>query len=114
MFMSEVDLPRRLARYGARGSFERIAILAEDTAGLPPFQAKAKDPRCAWYVDRYGSNCWELDAMNPGDLRGRVREQIESRLDLLLWEKAKRIERAEVESMEEFHRAIQAMMEGAA
>jgi hypothetical protein len=43
--------------------------------------------------------------MNPNDLRERVREQIVTYLDLPLWEHAKEIERAEVESMQSFHRA---------
>ncbi|MEQ8860121.1 MAG: hypothetical protein RIC56_15875 [Pseudomonadales bacterium] len=113
MYMSEVDLPRRLKRYGSRGLFERIAVLPDDTIGLPPFQAKRKDPRYSWYVRQYGTNCWELDAMNPSDLRDRVRQQIETRLDLPLWENAKRIERVEVESMQDFNRTIQSLMESA-
>ena len=58
-----------------------------------------------WYVSRYGNQCWELDAIDPVDLRQRVREQIETRLNLPSWEHAKQVEMAEVESMKSFHRA---------
>lgn len=106
MYMSVVDLPRRLSRYGSCWYFQRIAVLPEDTSDLPSFDAATKrgDVRYQWYVDRYGRQCWELDAMNPNDLRERVREQIETRLNLPAWEKAKSIEAAEIESMQDFYK----------
>lgn len=116
MYMSEVDLPQRLARYGSRWSFQRIAVMEEDTSQLPSFDAADKDGdvRHRWYVENYGNKCWELDAIDPNDLRQRVREQIETRLDLLAWEHAKEIERAEVDSMQEFHRTWQQRIGGTA
>jgi hypothetical protein len=106
-FMSEVDLPRRLERYGSVWQFKRIAVLDADTLNLPSFDAatKAGDARYNWYVSNYGNQCWELDAIDPVDLRQRVREQIETRLNLPSWEHAKQVEMAEVESMKSFHRA---------
>lgn len=105
LYMSEVDIPKRLERYGSRWTFLRIAVLPDDTANLPSFNAatKKKDTRFKWYVSRYGLKCWELDAIDPNDLRSRVQEQIETRLNLLKWEHAKAIEAAEMESMREFH-----------
>jgi hypothetical protein len=105
LFMSEVDLPRRLERYGSLWSFRRIALTEEDTLGLPHFDAgtKAEDPRHRWYRERYDSKAWELDALDPIVLRARVSEQIESCLDLLAWEHAAQIEQAEIASMQEFY-----------
>jgi hypothetical protein len=116
LYMSEVDLPRRLERYGSWWQFERIAVLDTDTHDLPSFDAstKAGDVRHNWYVERYGQKCWELDAINPSDLRQRVREQIETRLDLLAWERAKEIEAVEVASMKRFHRAWENSLTGGA
>lgn len=107
LYMSEIDLPRRLERYGSRWKFERIAVLRDDTMHLPSFDVATKrdDARHDWYRSNYGSRCWELDAIDPNNLRRRVREQIETRLNLPLWEHAKRVEAAEVESMQEFHTA---------
>src|SRR4029453_12906604 len=46
LFMSEVDFPQRLHRYGAdQFVFKRIALLESDTLHLPPFMAKSQDPR---------------------------------------------------------------------
>ena len=38
LYMSEVDLPKRLARYGGQEQLKRIALLKEDTARLPHFE----------------------------------------------------------------------------
>lgn len=107
MFMSEMDLPDRLQRYGSKWEFARIAVLEADTYDLPAFDAATKsgDVRYRWFVENYGHQCWELDAINPTDLRNRVQEQIETRLNLSAWEHAKNIEAAEVESMKQFHKA---------
>lgn len=116
MFMSEVDIPARLGRYGSKWHFERIAVLESDTKHLPSFEAstKSEDKRYDWFVENFGHMCWELDAIDPNDLRQRVREQIETRLNLLAWEHAKHIEAAEVESMKRFHRAWNARVQGGA
>jgi hypothetical protein len=107
LFMSEIDLPSRLQRYGSRWEFLRIAVLKSDTEHLPSFDAstKSEDKRYPWFVENYGSKCWELDAIDPNDLRQRVREQIETRLNLPAWEHAKHIEAAQIVSMKNFQRA---------
>ena len=79
MHMSEVDLPKRLDRYGASGfEFRRIALTDDDVGGgdVPSFPAKETDPRYHWYVGHYGRDAWELDAMEPNVLRERVEENI--------------------------------------
>jgi hypothetical protein len=107
LYMSEIDLPTRLARYGGTQQVRRIALLVSDTVDLPNFDAdtKADDARYRWYVERFGRRCWELDAMNPNDLRDRVRIEIESYIDKDRWYRALEIEAAEVGSMTDFHRA---------
>ena len=53
MFMSEEDLPNRLAKYGGdHVTLKRIALTREQVSGLPSFPAtdKRKDPRYKWFV----------------------------------------------------------------
>jgi hypothetical protein len=72
MFMSEMDLPARLTKYdGGHVTVRRIALTVEQLEGLPSFAAatKRKDPRYNWFVANHGRQCWELDAMDPNDLR---------------------------------------------
>jgi hypothetical protein len=116
LYMSEIDLPARLERYGSRWQFQRIAVLKSDTPNLPSFDASTKsgDNRYPWFVENFGHKCWELDAIDPNDLRQRVREQIMTRLNLLAWEHAKHIEEVEVESMQSFHKAWKTRLQGSA
>ena len=65
MYMSEEDLPKRLADYGGDHiTIKRIALTRKHVDGLPSFPAtdKKKDPRTRWFRARYGGRCWELDA----------------------------------------------------
>jgi hypothetical protein len=102
MCMSEKDLPTRLQKYGGdHVDIERIALTQEDCAGLPSFSAsdKKKDTRHDWFVRNYGNRCWELDAMDPNDLRARVEEAIKDCIEPIAWERCVRVNRAEQESL---------------
>jgi hypothetical protein len=103
MYMSVVDLPGRLECYGGETiEVKRIALAQEDTLGdLPSFPAaeKQKDPRYAWFVQHYGHRCWELDAMNPNDLRARVESIILGYIDHAVWERSRLAEEAECASL---------------
>ncbi len=107
MWMSEIDLPERIERYGGAVDLQRVALLATDTPTLPGFDADTKvgDGRHRWYVENYGPRCWELDAMPPPLLRDRVAESIWRYVDSDAWHHAAEIEAAEVESMQQFHAA---------
>ena len=79
MYMSEEDLPGRLSKYGGdHVTLKRIALTREHVRGLPSFPVadKKKDPRYNWFVTNYGGRCWELDAMDPNDLRDCVEKAI--------------------------------------
>jgi hypothetical protein len=112
--MSEQDLPARLVRYAPSEvfweydhegfRFRRLAVTEGDTHRLGldlsfPARDKHKDTRYPWFVQQYGTRCWELDAMNPNDLRERVREAIVAELDQPAWDRyvaAEAVERASI------------------
>ena len=101
MFMSEADLPARLAAYGASHiTLRRIALTQQQVRGLPSFAAadKAKDPRFRWFA-KYGSRCWELDAMDRNDLRDCVKREIEKLIEPVAWRRCVVVNRAEQESL---------------
>jgi hypothetical protein len=102
MHMSEVDLPGRIEKYDGVVTITRIALTCDDVeaCGLPSFdiETKSKDPRFRWFRENYGDRCWELDAMNPNDLRQRIRKEILSRIDHEAWDHCKVVEAAEKES----------------
>jgi hypothetical protein len=105
MFMSEADLPARLKEYGGdHVELKRIALTGEHVLALPSFPAsdKRKDPRFKWFTGRYGDQCWELDAMDPNDLRDCVEEAIEELIEPEAWERCDRVNAAEKNNLREF------------
>ncbi|MET4345688.1 hypothetical protein [Bradyrhizobium sp. RT9a] len=102
MFMSEMDLPSRLAKYdGNHITIKRIALTRQQVRGLPSFPAsdKRKDPRYNWFVANYGRDCWELDAMDPNDLRDCVEQAIIELIEPDAWQRCEVVNKAEQESL---------------
>jgi hypothetical protein len=110
LHMSDVDLPRRLTDYGAKIWVNRIALRRDDLTDLPSFApaSKRSDSRYRWFVSKVRTRCHELDAMPPPQLRSRLEEQILRLINVPAWEHSIEIERAEVESMQAFHKSWQA------
>jgi len=103
MFMSEEDLPNRFARYdGDHIKLRRIALTARQLEGLPSFPAadKKKDPRYKWFVANHARDCWELDAMDPNDLRACVESEIRKLIEPVAWQRCEVVNRAEQESLQ--------------
>lgn len=102
LFMSEVDLPNRLARYdGDQVTLKRIALTKNQVPPLPSFPAKDKkrDPRFRWFVENYGAQCWELDAMDPRTLRRIVEQKIRKEIEPIAWQRCEVVNGAEQESL---------------
>jgi hypothetical protein len=102
MFMSEEDLPKRLEKYdGHHVELRRIALKQEQTTGLLSFPAtdKKTDKRYQWFVRNFGKRCWELDALDPNDLRDIVEEEIKSEIEPEAWKRCEIVNKAEQESL---------------
>jgi len=100
--MSENDIPQRLEQYGGdHVEVKRVALTRGQLDGLPSFPAsdKKKDPRHDWFVRNYGRRCWELDALDPNDLREIVEEAIKDEIEPIAWKRCAVIEKAEQESL---------------
>jgi hypothetical protein len=105
MYMSQEDLPARFAKYnGDHIKLRRIALTTRHVAGLPSFPAsdKRKDPRYKWFVANHGSHCWELDAMDPIDLRACVQRAIVELIEPVAWKRCDAINKVEQESLRSF------------
>jgi hypothetical protein len=102
MFMSEEDLPNRLSKYeGDHVELRRIALTQEHVGGLLSFPAtdKRKDPRYKWFVANHGRLCWELDAMDPNDLRDCVEHAIIDLIEPVAWQQCEVVNKAEQASL---------------
>jgi hypothetical protein len=120
MGMSELDLPRRLARYSSNDPSDkeisievanewlakvrlkiwRIALTDRHIRQLGattrfPASAKKTDSRYPWFVKNYGNYCWELDALDPNDLRDCVEANIWAELDHKEWDRYVLVEQVE-------------------
>jgi hypothetical protein len=105
LWMSMHDLPQRLERYGgSHVEVRRIALTKRDLRSLTSFPAKdkKKDPRHSWFVKNFGNQCWELDAMDPNDLRQRVEREIKKLIEPTAWERCEIVNTAERESIKNF------------
>jgi hypothetical protein len=102
MYMSEEDLPARLFDYGGHHiKLKRVALLQKHVTDLPSFPAKDKklDTRYPWFVRNYGRLCWELDAMDPNNLRACVQREIKKLIEPVAWKRCELVNRAERESL---------------
>jgi hypothetical protein len=101
--MSEHDLPQRIKEYGGDHiELRRIALTADQTGSLPSFsvESKTRDPRYKWFKQNFGERCWELDAMDPRQLRTLVETEINALIDRELWEQQEALETRERQSIE--------------
>jgi hypothetical protein len=77
------DIQDRLAMFGSKATVDRIALnMDQITDDLPPAPAKITDSRAASYIERFGTDSWELDAIEPAAMDAMVEEAITSRLDM--------------------------------
>lgn len=84
------DLDERLSlfSYWTPIDFTRAALLFEQVQEFnpPPNPAKFSDSRAPGYVSEYGTESWELDAVEPEELARLVRARLEQVIDHEQWE----------------------------
>ena len=73
------DILDRLTLFMGGTNFNRIALNMNQVEHYspPPSPAKVSDSRCAAYVDEYGNESWELDALEPSVLNALIRSTVE-------------------------------------
>lgn len=61
------DIVDRLELFGVSPIFNRLALNMKqiEEYGPPPNPTKLTDSRATAYIDRFGYECWELDALQP-------------------------------------------------
>jgi len=104
-FDLERDLRAKLGRYCKRPfTWKRLAVNQADFADfdLIPLKPKKSDRRYKAFLLEHGSECAELDALPPTELRRRVKEAIERHIPQGHWERLQKIEEAEKESFNTF------------
>jgi hypothetical protein len=69
--------------------------------GPPPNPAKLSDSRAAGYIEEYGRESWELDALEPQVISDIIREHVERYRDEATYMAVKRREEHEKELLED-------------
>jgi hypothetical protein len=84
------DIEERLQLFRSEVTLERLALNMDQVKRYnpPPNPAKVTDSRFASYVDKYGEESWELDALEPQVIVDLVREAVLAVRDEDKWEDA--------------------------
>jgi hypothetical protein len=82
------DIQARLEMFGSSATVKRIALNWDQVQEYspPPNPAKASDSRIDGYRDRFGDECWELDALEPRVIRELIGGEIEALVDQDAWD----------------------------
>jgi len=72
------DIQDRLRMFGSTVTVERIALSMNQIKQYnpPPNPVKATDSRHQPYIEKYGAECWELDALDPHVLTELIKDAI--------------------------------------
>lgn len=105
------DITDRLACFGMPMDVRRMALNMNQVEQYnpPPNPAKDTDSRHKGYLQLYGDESWELDALEPAVLAALIREEVLSIRDERKWQQEKRRQaegRAELKAISENYEEV--------
>lgn len=82
------DIQDRLHIFGCATEVKRIALNMDQVRehNPPPNPAKLTDSRCEGYVEKFGEESWELDALPPDLLGEMINNEVFEVRDLDVWQ----------------------------
>ena len=95
------SLVERINALDAFPDVVKVALTLEDARRLPGDVTKAGDSRAAAFVARYGNLAVELDALPVEELQQRIRDGVESVMNMNALRESHRLEREQREQMSE-------------
>jgi len=101
------DIVDRLNLFGASPEFERLGLNYDqiEMYNPPPNPTKLQDTRSAGYIEEFGHECWELDALEPSVITGLIQDAVFGVRDVDLWA-------AEVEREKEVKKVLHKVSSG--
>ena len=95
------DIRERLELFARQPvKVKRLGLNFEQTTGLPPNFAKEDDPHFAAYERQFGTDCWELDALDPTVIADLIRTELDALIDPAAWNSSVDEERANLDLLE--------------
>jgi len=82
------DLKNRFLRYGGDVEIKKIALTIEQVRelNLTSNPVKIADSRAGSYIEEFGEECWELDAIPPSRLQHLIWKSISEYVDQDAWD----------------------------
>lgn len=77
------DIQERLELFGADVEVKRVALTMDQIATYnpPPNPTKLTDARSSGYIQEFGYECWELDALEPKIITSLIRNEVTALMD---------------------------------
>nr|UVY03912.1 MAG: protein of unknown function DUF2220 [Bacteriophage sp.] len=77
------DIQERLEMFGADVTVKRVALTMEqiELYNPPPNPTKVTDARSSGYIQIYGHECWELDALEPKIITDLIKNEVTALAD---------------------------------
>jgi hypothetical protein len=84
------DIEARFRIFGCDAQVKRIALNMDQVTQYspPPNPAKLTDSRAEGYIEKFGDDSWELDALEPNIISQLITDEIMAVRDLDLWKEA--------------------------
>lgn len=107
------DIQERLNMFGADAYVKRVALTMQqiDTYNPPPNPAKITDSRCGKYIEQFGDESWELDALEPKVITDLITSEVTAFRDDAIYQAVCDREESEKEELQllcdEYHTAIE-------
>lgn len=99
------DIQDRLVTFETYNvTFKRLALNMDQVElyNPPPNPAKLTDSRATGYIEEYGDECWELDALEPKVISDVIRENVEKYRNDELYRAVVRREAEEKKQLDDF------------
>lgn len=96
------DIQERLDMFGADVFVKRVALTMNqiDEFEPPPNPTKITDARSHGYIQTFGHECWELDALEPKVITRLITEEVEELVDPALFSAIEQKEREDKDNIE--------------
>lgn len=96
------DIQERLNMFGADVYVKRVALTMNqiDQYNLPPNPAKLSDSRCHAYMEQFGDESWELDALEPSVITNLIRNEVTAFRDDVIYQEVCDREHREKEELQ--------------
>lgn len=100
------DIQERMDLFGADVEVKRIALTMQQIKKYnpPPNPAKITDSRCKGYIEKYGNESWELDALEPKVITSLITKAVEEYIDEDLYGEVCDLEEGEREELHQICR----------